>query len=48
MGRQQIPFLAMALGLESKHEGFLNHLSWKDNKNVLGYQLGGLHRDGPR
>ena len=33
-GRQQIPFLAMALGLESKREGFLNHLSWKHGKCV--------------
>ena len=38
-GRQQIPFLAMALGLESKREGFLNHLSWKHNKNVWGLNL---------
>ena len=26
----------MALGLESKREGLLNHLSWKHNKNVWG------------
>ena len=38
-GRQQIPFLAMALGLESKREGFLNHLSWKHNKNVWGINM---------
>jgi hypothetical protein len=38
-GRQQTPFLAMALGLESKREGFLNHLSWKHNKNVWGLNL---------
>ena len=29
----------MALGLESKREGFLNHLSWKHNKNVWGVNL---------
>ena len=38
-GRQQLPFLAMALGLESKREGFLNHLSWKHNKNVWGDKI---------
>ena len=37
--RQQIYFLAMALGLESKREGFLNHLSWHHNKNVWGLNL---------
>ena len=29
----------MALGLESKREGFLNHHSWHHNKNVWGINL---------
>ena len=33
-GGQQIAHLAMALGLDSKREGFLNHLSFKHNKSV--------------
>ena len=37
--RQQVMHLAMALGLESKREGFLNHLSWHHNKNVWGCNL---------
>ena len=38
-GRQQIPFLAMALGLESRREGFLNHHSFKHNKSVWGVNM---------
>ena len=31
--------LAQALGVESKREGFLNHLSWHHNKNIWGINL---------
>ena len=34
------PFgVAEALGVESKREGFLNHASWRHNKNVWGVNL---------
>ena len=35
-GGQQIAHLAMALGLDSKREGFLNHLSFRHNKSIWG------------
>ena len=38
-GGQQIAHLAMALGLDSKREGFLNHLSFKHNKSVWGINM---------
>jgi len=38
-GRQFIHYLAMALGLESRREGFLNPHSWKHNKMVWGMNL---------
>ena len=37
--RQQVEHLAMALGVESKREGFMNYLSWHHNKNVWGVNL---------
>ena len=38
-GRQFMQYLAMALGLESRREGFLNPYSWKHNKMVWGMNL---------
>ena len=35
-GRQFIHYLSMALGLESRPEGFRNPYSWKHNKMVWG------------
>ena len=35
-GRNFLHYLAMALGLESRREGFLNPYSWKHNKMVWG------------
>ncbi len=37
--RQQVEHLAMALGHESKREGFMYRLSWKHSKNVWGVNL---------
>ena len=38
-GRNFLHYLAMALGLESRREGFLNPYSWKHNKMVWGMNL---------